>query len=559
MLSVKKCNFIQLFKKGNFVIPTYQRGYVWQKNEWEDFYNDALTIVKLKKYNTKHFMGNVLLMKKNNEYEIIDGQQRLITILLFAKAFESVYNNLGITLTKERINKIFRNNLTTNDTDGIFSSIMNGTFSETITTTNNSSSNIKNAYLYFKNKINNNGRPLFKKNIKTDYSIHRMLLKLLFIEILIDSNSNPYLIFETLNARGVDLNISDLVKNHLVEKANDKQFVTDSWRRFTNGLNEDQFEELFQYFYNSNNNKKRLLKEITREIDTDDNVREFIRKLSLYVQTYKDLSDSTKTYSTQGVQEHISYLNHLESSLFKILAVPAKEKFANGEFLKLLKLCEVFIFRYLVITKKGEKSFRKALFIIAKKINNGKITTSNEVYNLLYKDFFVEDEEFENAFSYIRLVYSKRTKYQYDNQGIVVKYILYRLENYLRGDRQLSLIGTQTNDVSIEHIENDSSTTMPDAFKYRLGNYALMNESDNNQAGLEGLGFVDKKTRFYQNSTYLTIIGKREGTAVLLKPLYEYNLWSEMDIKDRQRKMAKLAVDLWSLDGRQFTLDVTDD
>ena len=123
----------------------------------------------------------------------------------------------------------------------------------------------------------------------------------------------------------------------------------------------------------------------------------------------------------------------------------------------------------------------------------------------------------------------------------------------------LSLIGTQTNDVSIEHIENDSSHTMPDAFKYRLGNYALMKESDNNQAGLEGLGFVDKKTRFYQNSTYLTIIGKREGATVLLKPLHEYNLWSEIDIKERQRKMAKLAVGLWKLDGRYFTLEQTND
>ncbi len=558
MLKVKKCNFVQLFKKGNFTIPTYQRGYVWQKNEWEDFYNDALNIVKLKKYKTKHFMGNVLLMKKNDAYEIIDGQQRLITILLFIKAFESVYNNLDITLTRDRVNKIFRNSLTANDTDGIFSSIIHGTFSETITTTNNSSSNIKNAYLYFKNKINNNGRPLFKKNIKTDYSIHRMLLKLLFIEILIDSNNNPYLIFETLNARGVDLNISDLVKNHLVEKANDKQFVTDSWRRFTDGLNEDQFEELFQYFYNSNNNKKRLLKEITGEIDTDDNVREFIRKLSLYVQTYKDLSDTTKTYPTEGLQEHISYLNHLGSSLFKILAVPAKEKLSNGEFLKLLKLCEVFIFRYLVISKKDEKSFRKTLFRIAQKINKNEVLTANQVYNLLYKDFFVEDEEFENAFSYIRLTYSKRQEYRYNNQGIITKYILYRMENYLRGDRLLSLIGTQTNDISIEHIENDSSHNMPDAFKYRLGNYALMNESDNNQAGQERLNFVDKKTRFYQNSTYLTIIGGEQNRK-RLAPLTSYTLWGEENIKIRQREMAQLAIDLWSLDGRQFTLDVIND
>ena len=558
MLKVKKRNFVELFSKGSFIIPTYQRGYVWQKNEWEDFYNDIVNIVELKQYRIEHFMGNILLMQKNGQYEIIDGQQRLITILLFIKAFEKVYGLIVPDLKKDRINKIFENTLTVTDTDRIFTSIMNDTFNEAIQTTNNVSENIKKAFLYFKNKIDNSGNPLFNRFIKTDDNLYRMLLKLIFIEINIDENSNPYLIFETLNARGVDLNISDLVKSHLVEKATDSEFVTDAWQRFMDGLNEDQFEELFQYFYNSNNNKKRLLKEITGDINTDENVREFVRKLSLYVQTYKDFSDTTKTYPAQGIQEHIAYLNHLESSLFKILAVPAKEKFQNNEFLKLLKLCEVFIFRYLVISKKDEKSFRKAFFKIAQKINKDEITTANQVYNLLYRDFFVEDEEFENAFSYIRLVYSKRRKYRYNNQGTLVKYILYRLENYLRGDRLLSLIGTQTNDVSIEHIENDSSNNMPDAFKYRLGNYALMKESDNNQAGIDRLSFIDKKTRFYQNSTYLTIIGG-EKNHKRLSSLSSYALWNEENIKTRQREMAKLAVDLWSLDGRQFVLDVQDD
>jgi len=556
VLSVKKCNFIQLFKKGNFIIPAYQRGYVWQKNEWEDFYNDVVNIVELKDYKIEHFMGNILLMKKNNEYEIIDGQQRLITILLFIKAFEKVYTEIDPNFKKERIDNIFQNSLTVSDTDRIFASIMNDTFNNSIQTSNNASRNIKQAFLFFKNKINNNDNPIFNKKLKTDLNLYRMLLKLIFIEINIDDNSNPYLIFETLNARGVDLNISDLVKNHLIEKATDKQFITDTWQRFMDGLNENQFEELFQYFYNSSNNKKRLLKEITGRIDTDENVREFIRKLSLYVQTYKDLSDMTRAYHTQGVQEYISYLNHLGSSLFKILAVPAKEKFENGEFLKLLKLCEVFIFRYLIIAKKDEKSFRKELFRIAQKINNGEITTANQVYNLLYKDYFVDDEEFENAFSYIRLTYSKRTEYRYNNQGEIVKYILYRLENYLRGDKLLSLIGTKTNDVSIEHIENESSTNLPDAFKYRLGNYALMKEVDNNKAG--GLNFVDKKEKYYRNSTYLTIAGGERNNK-RLSPLTNYTLWNEENIKIRQREMAKLAVDLWNLDGRQFTLDVTND
>jgi uncharacterized protein with ParB-like and HNH nuclease domain len=222
MLKTKKTNFYQTFLKGNFIIPSYQRGYVWKKNELEDFYNDVVNIVELKRFQTTHFLGNILLKKQNNNYEIIDGQQRFITIILFIKAFEEVYKTYKPMLRKGYINKLFEHNLLVIDSDNIFDAILNGTFYESRTTTNESSKNIKTAYLYFKNKIDNNGRPLFKKTINTDESLYRVLMRLIFIEIEIDSEVNQYLIFETLNARGVELNISDLVNNHLVDHSTNK-------------------------------------------------------------------------------------------------------------------------------------------------------------------------------------------------------------------------------------------------------------------------------------------------------------------------------------------------
>lgn len=549
MIKVKKTNFIKLFKDKNFNIPPFQRGYVWKKNEWNDLLNDIKNILEFK---TNHFMGNILIKEKNNIFEIIDGQQRFITILLFIKAFEISYT----TISKNRIEEISQSRLDINNRDNIFASIMNDTFNEEIETNNYSSKNIKRAFLHFKNQINKDSKSLFGNNITSDLKLYQVLNKLVFIEVRIDVNINPYLIFETLNARGVDLNISDLVKNHLIEKAQDKNFVTNEWQRLTNGLNENQFEELFQFFYNSSNNKKRLLKEITSDINSNENVRKFIQKLSIFTQTYKQLSKINQTYLTQGIQEYISYLNHLGNNLFKILAVPTKDKFKTREWLKVLKLLEVFIFRYIVICKKNKNSFKKKLFEIARKINNNEISTANEIYNLLYQDFFVDDEEFENAFSYISLIYSKRIEYDYNNQGLLVKYILYKIENFLRGDRLLSLVGTGTNDISIEHIKNESSN-IPDAFKYRLGNYALMKESENNAAGQSGLDFIGKK-EIYRKSTYLTIIGEKENSQVL-KPLYEYNDFNEENIKNRQRELAKIAVNIWKLDGREFSLESSND
>jgi len=546
MLKVKKINFLKLYTNKRFKIPSFQRKYVWRENEWEDLFNDIINISVSK---NSHFMGSILLKEQKDYFEIIDGQQRFITIILFIKAFEKIYK----ISSKNRIEKILLNNLEVNDKDNVFASIINDTFIEDLKTTNNNSQNLKDAFIYFKKRLSE--KKIFGKNIKSDFKIYQILIRLIFVEIIIDTNSNPYLIFETLNARGVELNISDLVKNHLIEKSKDKNFINNEWQRLTNGLNETEFEELFQFFSNSNSNKKRLLKEIINDINSDDSVKDFIKKLSIYTQTYKQLSDITIPYSHQGIQEYISYLNYLGTNLFKILAVPAKTQFKYKEYLKLLKLLEVFIFRYIVICKKNEKRFKKELFEIARKINNNKLSTANEVYNLLHREFFIDDEEFENAFSYISLMYSKKEKYKYHNQSKIVRYILYRIENYLRGDKLLSLIAPQTNDVSIEHIVNESNEEISDSFKYRLGNYALMKKSDNNQAGLKKLTFAKKKERFYKNSTYMTIIGKKS----MLKPLYEYNVFDEKNIKYRQRELAKIAVNIWKLDGREFKLESSND
>lgn len=558
MLKTKKTNFFKIFTKGNFIIPSYQRGYVWKKIELEDFYNDILNIVELKKFKTTHFFGNILLKKQNNNYEIIDGQQRFITIILFIKAFEEVYKIYKPELKKGYITKLFEHNLLVVDSDNIFNAIINGTFNESRVITNESSSNIKKAYLYFKNKIDNNGRPLFKKTINTDESLYRVLMRFIFIEIEIDSDVNPYLIFETLNARGVELNISDLVKSHLVEHSTNKEHTNREWNRITNGL-KNNFENIFQFFYNSRNNKKRLLKEITANINNQNNVNTFLQKLSEYTESYKKLSDVSQTYSTQEVQTNISYLNNLNNDFFKILAIPAKRNFSNSEFLKLLKLCEVFIFRYIVICKKDERTLVNKFYEVARKINLNEITIANQVYNLIYKELFIDDEEFENSFAYIRFMYSKKQKNKPHNKTKNVRYILYRIENYLRGDLQLSLVATGTNDVSIEHIENESSTNIANEHKYRLGNYALMKESDNNTMGQEGLVFIDKKeSHFYINSQYLTIVGgEKNGKTLSSLVSNTYNIMNDENIKIRQRQMAKIAVDLWSLDGRQFTLDTS--
>lgn len=90
----------------------------------------------------------------------------------------------------------------------------------------------------------------------------RVLNKLFFVIITIDNETNPYLIFETLNARGIDLNISDLVKNYLLDLAKSDEelstFITSEWKQFMGDYQSEQFENIFQSYYKSSNNRKKL-------------------------------------------------------------------------------------------------------------------------------------------------------------------------------------------------------------------------------------------------------------------------------------------------------------
>lgn len=81
------------FEKLQYVIPKYQREYKWKTDKIETFYTDI--------FNRDKFIGNIILNKTNNSYEIVDGQQRLTTILLILVALFNIYSN-GDELTEEQ-------------------------------------------------------------------------------------------------------------------------------------------------------------------------------------------------------------------------------------------------------------------------------------------------------------------------------------------------------------------------------------------------------------------------------------------------------------------------
>ena len=102
-LNIDQQTIKELFenKKTDFLIPDYQRPYAWGENEcqtlWEDIFSFAFPENDYSKFdsdNDEYFLGPIVTFKNQNKLEIIDGQQRLTTLMLLLRAFYSKFDNM---------------------------------------------------------------------------------------------------------------------------------------------------------------------------------------------------------------------------------------------------------------------------------------------------------------------------------------------------------------------------------------------------------------------------------------------------------------------------------
>ncbi len=116
-LNVDQKNIKELFqnKKADFLIPDYQRPYAWGENEcrtlWDDIFTFAIPDEGRTEFdsNSEYFLGPIVTFKNDDEkMEVIDGQQRLTTLMLLLRAFYSKFSHMqdkASVSTRENIEK----------------------------------------------------------------------------------------------------------------------------------------------------------------------------------------------------------------------------------------------------------------------------------------------------------------------------------------------------------------------------------------------------------------------------------------------------------------------
>ncbi|TLX51795.1 DUF262 domain-containing protein [Pseudoalteromonas ruthenica] len=215
-----------------FYIPRFQRPYSWDDDNLNDFWNDTISS-KTEDY----FIGSMVVYRKGKQqFGVVDGQQRLTTITILLCVIRDHFLALNSKDLAEGIHQLVERKDRSNKNEFVLKTETSFPyFQEHIQKFNEDAEidvdikveekNLKNAHALFFKLVSSLLRSIdldttINEDEKIDVKINKLIeirdsvLNLNLIFIKLDNEDDAYLIFETLNTRGKDLALTDLVKNH---------------------------------------------------------------------------------------------------------------------------------------------------------------------------------------------------------------------------------------------------------------------------------------------------------------------------------------------------------
>ncbi len=545
--------FQELIGNGvKYQVPRFQRDYAWDREQWEDLWSDIETI-KDEQY---HYMGYIVLQRKSqHDFEVIDGQQRLITLSLVVLG---AMKNLQMLINKidDTDENIERLRILTERYIGSKNPISLKVDSKLSLNRNNSSNFrlicasleapnkrgqtntnklLNKCFKFFEEKkMGNTGQEIAE-------FIERVSSGMVFTKIVVQDDLNAYKVFETLNARGVQLSTPDLLKNYIFSVVTKDNNIPDdelndldeSWSEIVSQLGESNFTDFIRYHHNFQATlvtKKDLFSSVRKLVNTPEKAYEYLRSLSQYAPVYASLlNPHDEWWANQDVvyRNVKKYLEGLD--LFNIkqpltVLMVAFTQFSGEEFVKLSKYLYILAIRYNVICHLSPNEQENAYNQLAIKIHAKECTRASHVKNNeIFRKLYPSDESFFNAFEFHKMP-SKRSAKK-------IRFLLAEIETYLGHETDhtkttLEHICPYNPDESWDNYFGEGVNDIQD----RLGNVVLLERDE-----LKRANFEDKK-RAYLDAHY-----------PLAKQVASYDKWSLQNLNAYQAWLSKQAVETWKV------------
>ena len=532
-----------------FVVPKFQRDYSWGNEQWDDLWQDIATMIEEK---DDHYMGYLVLQSHDDKlFYIIDGQQRFTTVLLLIyAAIKCIERQIGqgidVEDNKRRCESlkslyIGKEDPVTLDYDNLLTLNRNNNSyfcdyivklgdlkARNLTTTEKL---MRSCFEYYEQRL------IGKFNNGKEYAsfIQSVADGLHFTQIVVNDEMNAFRVFETLNARGVQLSSADLLKNYLFSKVDSDtthnsriDTLERKWSILTDNIKAEKLPEFLRYYWNMQHKTIRanaVYKTIRQEIKEDKQVFLLLDDLIAYSDIYMALTDENdEMWSDAEVKESIALLNLFRLKQPFSLLMAANKNLSDNEFKRLLKTVITMCFRYNVICDRNPNDQEVPFNMLAQSISLDKVLDLNKLSSIM-----VDDVEFKSAF--------KEKSFPYNSRNAkVIKYILGKIEHF-KGTSCIVRFDDET--VSIEHIYPQNPTdkweldeSKMQRFVFRLGNICLLEKGLNRD--LQNASFKEK-VPVYQKSSYY--YAKKISS--------DYDDWTDSSIVKLQSEMASAAVSIW--------------
>lgn len=558
MLQPQLYSLSKLLNENLFIIPPYQRSYSWQKKQRDALFADIDYLWNKKKTDPSadHFMSTLVCLKKPkpltigstdfSQYDVVDGQQRLTTLIILLKNIELVLQkgkdkqDLADILVKQdkSTTPIL---LVNHDEKRIFKEfIVRGTIPKKRKQEQLSDQMLIDAIYECAEYV--------KKWMKSE-PIEKLyaLLKnnLYFILHTMDQESVVYKTFEVLNSRGLPVEWLDRLKCQMMgilfeENATDEQIseMHQIWSSIYKemGLEQELGEMAMRFLALLKNENNSIKSEEESALELYDlckgnaiEVLNISRELDILVKDLKQLKKNVIS----------NVLLKVQHSRFLALCIH-KSGFTTQQKKKLMEAWEKTTFRIFGLERKDSRFYKGDFIALGKKIYSKKID---------FKTAFKEIQKLSSNCNINKAVEELKNLDIYHNWADEFKYIMYQREIELAGSKNRMAAKTwkeiwlTSATDSIEHVMSQTSKNAVDSFrdekrnkifKHRLGNLLIIDEKKN--SSLHKLTEAKDKVGFY-NDLFI----EKEVAQII-----QGKRWNKKTIKEREDALCAWMIKKWS-------------
>ena len=546
-----------LTNNNQYLIPRYQRKYVWKEEQWKNLIEDIILSMTTKVDDSYHFIGSFIFEKQHSGWVVIDGQQRLTSITLLISAISKHFALHGENKLYDGIRKYctYKNDdgeeimRIVNDDMTIFSNIVFDYFitpSEDVTLNDylkkesidipSSSKAFIDCYNYFYKYIES---VLSEKTPteRTEWlsSLRDAVLNLKAIEISVDKEQEGHIIFEILNSRGLPLEQHELLKNYLFmyyPKSIGSDIAKDKWNQIVSnveGVSLSSLKRFITHYITHAFGKVAKAKEyetIKNNVSKSD-VRAFLDDLLYKSKLYKSFNNAKASSYSGTIKYVLNFLSDNNNYQFRPILLSLFEAYdhkllSEEKLEKYLLSIKNFLSIYVVVCKEKTNALEKMIYDYAVKLHlDFTKQLMDEFINKLYEK--VNKEKFISEFC--QLTFTNQQKKHPNikrNARKEARYILSEYEMFLA-----SIDDCTITKITIEHILPDS--TNMDCVCY-IGNLLPLVKSLNKN--IKDSPVPNKITK-YKSSSFRSV-------AEFIKLYESNNAWDESTIKNRTVSLANI-------------------